>query len=319
MRIIADHIRTIAIILGENSGIRPSNTDQGYILRRLIRRVIRHEKVLGIDIESDFLKKALEKVVDDYKKYYKELEENKDKIIDLTLAEQKKFNRTIDKGLKEFNKVVKSIKEEISAKDAFKLYDTYGFPLELTIELANELNLKVDEKGFQKLFKEHQEKSRLGAKQKFESGLASKGEEETKYHTATHLLNAALKIVLKDPEIHQRGSNITKERLRFDFNFDRKLTDEEKEKIEDLINSWIKDNLKVTKKVMKKEEALKIGAEASFIERYPDEVNVYFIGDVSKEICSGPHVEHTGVLGEFKIKKEEASSSGIRRIKAILK
>ena len=319
MRIIADHVRTIVMILGENSSVKPSNTDQGYILRRLIRRVIRHEKVLGIDLNSDFLEVMLRKVVKDYKKYYKELSENEEKIINLTLAEQKKFNKTIDKGLKQFEKVINNSNKEISGKDAFHLYDTYGFPLELTIELANEKNIKVDEDGFHKLFKEHQEKSREGAKGKFESGLLSKGEEETKYHTATHLLNAALKIVLNDPDIHQKGSNITSERLRFDFNFDRKLTDEEKQKIEELINQWIKEDLKVSKKLMKKEDAVKTGAEAAFIERYPDEVNVYSIGDVSKEICSGPHVKSTGELGTFKIKKEEASSSGIRRIKAILK
>ena len=318
MRIIADHVRTIAMILGENSSVKPSNTDQGYILRRLIRRVIRHEKVLGIDVNSDFLEIMLRKIVKDYKKYYKELEENEEKIVNLTLQEQQKFSKTIDKGLKQFEKVIKLSNKEISGKDAFHLYDTYGFPLELTVELAIEKGLKVDEDGFHKLFKEHQEKSRLGAQGKFESGLLSKGEEETKYHTATHLLNAALKVVLKDPNIHQKGSNITSERLRFDFNFDRKLTDEEKKQIEDLINKWISEDLKVTKVLMKKEEAVKTGAEASFIERYPDEVNVYSIGDVSKEICSGPHVKSTKELGTFKIKKEEASSSGIRRIKAIL-
>ena len=318
MRIIADHVRTIAMILGENSSVKPSNTDQGYILRRLIRRVIRHEKVLGIDVNSDFLEIMLRKIVKDYKKYYKELEENEEKIVNLTLQEQQKFSKTIDKGLKQFEKVIKLSNKEISGKDAFHLYDTYGFPLELTVELAIEKGLKVDEDGFYKLFKEHQEKSRLGAQGKFESGLLSKGEEETKYHTATHLLNAALKIVLKDPNIHQKGSNITSERLRFDFNFDRKLTDEEKKQIEDLINKWISEDLKVTKVLMKKEQAVKTGAEASFIERYPDEVNVYSIGDVSKEICSGPHVKSTKELGTFKIKKEEASSSGIRRIKAIL-
>ena len=319
MRIIADHVRAIAMILGENSSVKPSNTDQGYVLRRLIRRVIRHEKVLGIDINSDFLEVMLRKIVADYKGYYKELEENEEKIVSLTLAEQNKFSKTIDKGLRQFEKVVSKTNGIIDGLDAFHLYDTFGFPLELTVELAKEKDLEVDEEMFHRLFKEHQEKSRAGAKGKFESGLGGKGAEETKYHTATHLLNAALKVVLNDPDIHQRGSNITKERLRFDFNFDRKLTDEEKKEIETLINSWIKESLPVTKEVMKKEDALKSGAEASFIDKYPDEVNVYSIGDVSREICSGPHVENTSELGEFIIKKEEASSSGIRRIKAILK
>jgi len=198
------------------------------------------------------------------------------------------------------------------------LYDTYGFPIELTVELAEERNLTVDEEGFQTKFKAHQELSRAGAENKFKSGLSGTGEIETKYHTATHLLNAALKIVLKDDSIHQRGSNITPERMRFDFNFDRKLTDEEKTQIAALMNQWIEEGLEVSKEEMNKYDAVESGAEAMFIEKYPDQVSVYQIGSVSREICTGPHVENTNVLHHFKITKEEASSAGVRRIKAIL-
>ncbi len=318
MRIIADHIRAITIIIGENSGVKPSNTDQGYIVRRLIRRAIRHENKLGIDTESDFLTKLVGMIIDDYKEYYPELETNRESTINIIETEKNKFTRTLEKGLKEFNKVVEKADGRIEGEVAFHLYDTYGFPIELTIELAKEKGLTVDEKGFQEKFKAHQELSRAGAEGKFKSGLAGTGEIETRYHTATHLLNAALKIVLKDENIHQMGSNITAERMRFDFNFDRKLTDEEKTELENLINSWIEADLMVTKTEMNKHDAVASGAEAMFIEKYPDVVSVYQIGDVSKEICTGPHIEHTGELHHFKIKKEEASSAGVRRIKAIL-
>ncbi len=318
MRIIADHIRAITIIIGENSGVKPSNTDQGYIVRRLLRRAIRHENKLGIDVDGDFLSKMVNAIIDDYKVYYPELETNRENTLNIIEAEKNKFTRTLEKGLKEFNKVVSCANGEISGETAFHLYDTFGFPIELTVELAAEKGLKVDEKGFEEKFKAHQELSRAGAEGKFKSGLAGTGEIETRYHTATHLLNAALKVVLEDENIHQMGSNITEERMRFDFNFDRKLTDEEKTKIEDLINSWIEADLQVTKEEMNKNDAVKSGAEAMFIEKYPDIVTVYTIGDVSKEICTGPHVTHTKELNHFKIKKEEASSAGVRRIKAIL-
>ena len=220
--------------------------------------------------------------------------------------------------VKEFEKVTTGYAFDVLDKDiAFKLYDTYGFPIELTIELARELNLDVDVKGFNEKFKEHQEKSRAGASQKFKGGLAGNGEIETKYHTATHLLNAALKVVVSK-DVHQKGSNITSERMRFDFACDHKLTDEEKVKVEELVNKWINEGLDVTFEEMSKEDAIKSGAECMFIDRYPDIVTVYSIGDVSKELCGGPHVKNTKELGHFKIKKEEASSAGVRRIKAIL-
>ena len=318
IRIIADHIRTAVFISADYSGIKPSNTDQGYILRRLIRRMIRHAKKIGINIESGFERTLATMVIDKYKDYYKELSENKEVVLEVLTNELKKFNRTLEKGLKEFEKIVSNLNENIIDKDlAFKLYDTYGFPLELTVELAQERGIKVDEDGFKQKFKEHQEKSRAGSEQKFKGGLAGDSEIETKYHTATHLLNAALKqIVSKD--IHQRGSNITIERMRFDFNCDHKLTDEEKQKVEDLVNEWIKEAIPVTVAEMSKQEALETGAECMFIEKYPEVVTVYTIGDISKELCGGPHVKNTSELGHFKIKKEEASSAGIRRIKAIL-
>lgn len=318
MRIIADHIRAVTIIIGEGSGVKPSNTDQGYIVRRLLRRAIRHESKLGIDVNGDFLKRLVNMIIDDYKEYYPELDKNREDTLATIESEKNKFTRTLEKGLREFNKVVETYKEEIPGETAFHLYDTYGFPIELTVELASERGLRVDEKGFHEKFKAHQELSRAGAENKFKSGLSGTGEIETKYHTATHLLNAALKVILKDETIHQRGSNITPERMRFDFNFDRKLTDEEKTAIEELMNKWIQEDLIVTREEMNKYDAVESGAEAMFIEKYPDEVSVYQIGDVSREICTGPHVESTGTLHHFKIVKEEASSAGVRRIKAIL-
>jgi len=205
----------------------------------------------------------------------------------------------------------------INATNAFKLYDTYGFPIELTEEMAKEHGMMVDTEGFKEKFREHQELSRTASAGKFKGGLQSDGEIETKYHTATHLLNAALKIVV-NKDVHQKGSNITSERMRFDFSCDHKLTDEEKIKVEELVNSWIKENIPVTMETMSKSDAINSGAEAMFIEKYADIVNVYSIGDISKEICGGPHVKSTGELGTFKIKKEEASSAGVRRIKAAL-
>ena len=316
MRIIADHIRAITIIAGDNAFIKPSNTDQGYILRRLIRRTIRYTKSLEVN-NKDFLIILSNLIIDKYGKYYNELITNKEIILNVIKEEEEKFSKTLEKGLKEFEKIV-NINEKIVNKDiAFKLYDTYGFPLELTIEEASLRNLSVDIEGFNEKFKEHQEKSRAGSVNKFKGGLLSSGKEETKYHTATHLLNAALKIVV-NKDVHQKGSNITSERMRFDFSCDHKLSLEEKNEVEALVNKWIKDDLVVTKEEMKKEDALKIGAEAMFIEKYGDIVTVYKIGDVSAELCGGPHVSKTSELGTFKIKKEEASSSGVRRIKAVL-
>ena len=316
IRIIADHIRTSVFISADYSGIKPSNVGQGYILRRLIRRSIRHAKKLNIDISSNWDIEIAKLIINKYKKYYKELEENENVVYEVLTNEKNKFNKTIEKGLREFEKVTKD-NNDIDASTAFKLYDTYGFPLELTVELAHEKNIKVDEKGFEEKFKAHQELSRSSSAGQFKGGLGGNGEIETKYHTVTHLLNAALKVVL-GPDVHQRGSNITAERMRFDFNCDHKLSDEEKEKIENLVNTWIKESIPVTSEEMNKDEAIKSGAECMFIEKYPDIVTVYSIGNVSKELCGGPHVKNTSELGHFKIKKEEASSAGVRRIKAIL-
>ena len=318
MRIIADHIRAIVMISGDNAGIKPSNTDQGYILRRLIRRMIRYAKNLNIDINSDWEQELAALIINKYAKYYNELEKNKNDILETLKNEKIKFNRTLEKGLKEFEKAVNNLQGDLINKDiAFRLYDTFGFPIELTEELAAEKNLNVDTEGFKQKFKEHQEKSRAGAEQKFKGGLASTGEMETKYHTATHLLNAALKKVLGE-HVHQKGSNITAERMRFDFSHGAKMTDEEKQKVEQLVNQYIEQAIPVEKMEMKKEEAISLGAEAMFIDKYGDIVTVYKIGEVSLELCGGPHVENTNKLGHFKIKKEEASSAGVRRIKAIL-
>ncbi|MDD3341199.1 MAG: alanine--tRNA ligase [Bacilli bacterium] len=317
MRIIADHMRAIVILSADNAGIKPSNTDQGYILRRLIRRMIRYAKKLEIVIDSTWDKELATLLINQYAPYYKELDQNKDVVFTVLKDEKQKFNRTLEKGLREFDKLVDKESNHIEADIAFKLYDTYGFPIELTSELATEKGMQVDIAGFHQKFKEHQEKSRAGARGKFKGGLSGDGEIETKYHTATHLLNAALREVLGE-DVHQKGSNITPERMRFDFSFDRKLTPEEKSSIEDLVNRWITESLPVTHKEMTKEEALETGAEAMFIDKYGDIVTVYFIGDISKELCGGPHVENTNELGTFKIKKEEASSAGVRRIKAIL-
>ena len=318
MRIIADHIRTSVFISADPAGIKPSNTDQGYILRRLIRRAIRHAKKLGIDTNTNWMEPIALEVIKKYENYYKEIKENKEVVLEVLKNESIKFNRTLEKGLREFDKLLNHLEGNIIDKDnAFKLYDTYGFPIELTVEMAREHNLKVDTEGFKEKFASHQELSRTASKGKFKGGLMGHSEIETKYHTATHLLNAALKVVI-GADVHQKGSNINEERMRFDFSCDHKLTDEEKKKVEDLVNEWIKEDLPVSMTTMSKEEAIKSGAEAMFIEKYADIVNVYTIGNVSKEICGGPHVEHTSVLGHFKITKEEASSAGVRRIKAIL-
>ena len=317
-RIIADHIKAAVFISSDPAGIKPSNTDQGYILRRLIRRAIRYAKMIDIDINSNWESEIAKNIIDEYKKYYSELSTNENVVMEVLKNEKIKFNRTLEKGLREFEKIVKNLNENEINKDlAFKLYDTYGFPIELTLELAKERGLTVDEKGFYEKFKAHQELSRTASAGKFKGGLAGNSEIETKYHTATHLLNAALKVVI-NKDVHQKGSNITDERMRFDFSCDHKLTEEEKKAVEDLVNKWIDEGLPVTKKEMSKEEAIKSGAECMFIEKYPDIVTVYNIGDVSKELCGGPHVNNTSELGHFKIKKEEASSAGVRRIKAIL-
>ena len=316
-RIVAEHLRASMMVIAD--GGRPSNIDRGYILRRLIRRMTRHLNKLEIDLNE--LSGLIDLDVEILKDMYPELVSKKEEIKEVIIQEKDKFIKTLAHGEKEFNKVIARIKAEgkdtIDSESIFKLYETYGFPPEVTKDLAVENGLKVNMDEVDQLFKVHQNKSRLGSEQKFKGGLAGTGEQEIKYHTATHLLNAALKQVI-GKDSHQRGSNITPERMRFDFSCDHKLTDEEKKKAEDLVNEWIKEDLKVTVETMNKEDAIKSGAECMFIEKYPEEVTVYTIGNVSKELCGGPHVQHTGELGHFKIVKEEACSSGVRRIKAIL-
>ena len=330
MRVIADHIRTAVMLIGDQNHVLPSNVGAGYILRRLLRRAIRHSNKLGLNTTEliEIAKIYIEQV---YNKSYPLLLENEEFILSEITKEMDKFNKALDQGLREFDKVINGIekhkafamqkgeevKSEIGGKAAFRLYDTFGFPLELTVEMASERGYTVDEAGFKAAFEEHQEKSKAVDKGQFKSGLEDNSENTIKYHTATHLLNAALKQVF-GPECHQMGSNITAERLRFDFPCDHKLTAEEIAQLETLVNDWIKQEIVVTKEEMPKEKAVEIGAEHQFIERYPDIVTVYSIGNVSKEICTGPHVENTNKLGLFKITKEESSSSGVRRIKAVL-
>ena len=320
-RIVAEHLRASMMII-QDGGL-PSNVDRGYILRRLIRRMVRHLRKLQINLNE--LEELIDLNIDTLKEMYPELHQNSDKIKSVIIEEKDKFEKTLERGEREFNKIVNRMKNEgkdiISGQDLFTLYETYGFPPEVTQDLAREAGLKVDTTKFEKLFKEHQEKSRMGSEQKFKGGLAGTGEQEVRYHTATHLLNAALKVIL-GKDVHQKGSNITPERMRFDFSCDHKLTDDEKKKVEDLVNEWISRGLDVKCEEMKKDDAIKSGAECMFIEKYPDIVTVYSIGNdketVSKELCGGPHVKNTSELGHFKIKKEEASSAGVRRIKAIL-
>ena len=320
-RIVSEHLRSSMMII-QDGGL-PSNVDRGYILRRLIRRMVRHLRKLQINLNE--LGELIDLNIETLKEMYPELHQNSNKIKSVIIEEKDKFEKTLERGEREFNKIVNRMKNEgqdtISGQDLFTLYETYGFPPEVTQDLAREAGLKVDTTEFDKLFKEHQEKSRMGSEQKFKGGLAGTGEQEVRYHTATHLLNAALKVIL-GKDVHQKGSNITPERMRFDFSCDHKLTDDEKKKVEDLVNEWISRGLDVKCEEMKKDDAIKSGAECMFIEKYPDIVTVYSIGNdketVSKELCGGPHVKNTSELGHFKIKKEEASSAGVRRIKAIL-
>jgi alanyl-tRNA synthetase len=315
MRVIADHIRAAVFLMGDENGVTPSNVDQGYILRRLIRKAIRLGKLLGI--EENFTSKLAEVVIEDYSESYPELKQNQEKILNGLRLEEEKFKVTLEKGLTKFSRMAE--KGDINGTDAFLLFQSYGFPIEMTEELAEEKGIKVDSKAFEEEYNKHQELSRKGAEQKFKGGLADDSEQTTKLHTTTHLLNEALKKVLKNPDIAQRGSNITPDRLRFDFNFDRKLTAEEKQAIEDEVNRVISEGMEVTREEMKTEDALKAGAHGEFGAKYPEKVSVYTIGkDYSKEICMGPHVKNTSELGKFKIKKEESSSAGVRRIKAVL-
>ncbi len=319
IRIITDHIRASVFILGDERGVKPSNLGQGYILRRLIRRSIRHAR--KINAEKDLLKSAALKVIEIYREIYPELEEKAKFITDEIELEGDKFLHTLKKGEHEFEKMLpnllKNPKKTIPGRLAFRLYDTYGFPVEITEELATEHGLKVDRDEFEKAFKKHQELSKKGAEKTFKGGLADHTEEVTKLHTATHLLHKALRIVLGD-HVQQKGSNITSERLRFDFSHPAKMTPEEIKRVEEIVNEQIEKDLPVTFEVMTLEEAKKAGAIALFGEKYGEKVKVYSIGDFSKEVCGGPHVEHTGLLGKFKIVKEQSSSAGVRRIRAVL-
>lgn len=319
MRIVADHIRTSTFILGDQRGCTPSNVGQGYILRRLIRRAVRNGKHLGI--EGPFLAKVAQVVIDLYGEPYPELVENKEKVFSELTLEENKFSETLEKGEKQFEKMTYFLEKqgvkEIAGGSAFKLYDTYGFPIELTKELAAEKGFTVDVKGFEEAFAKHQDLSRTAVAGQFKSGLGDHSEQTTALHTATHMLQAALRQVLGD-HVQQKGSNITPERLRFDFTHNEKMTPEQIKKVEDIVNEEIAKDLKVTVQTMTLEEAQKQGAMAFFSSKYGEQVTVYSIGDFSKEVCAGPHVEHTGDMGHFHILKEESSSAGVRRIKAVL-
>lgn len=310
-RIIVDHIRSAVMLISD--GVEPSNTDRGYILRRLIRRAIKNSKDIDIiEVVNFFINKM--------GNYYINVHEQKDNIIKVTEQEEAKFKKTLSTGLKEFEKISA---DNISGEDAFKLFSSYGFPIELTVELANEKGVEVDLEAFNQQMKEHREKSRTAAEGKFKGGLENYGEQETKFHTATHLLHQALRDVLGE-HVQQKGSNINADRLRFDFSHNQKMTDEEKQKVEEIVNQKIKESLPVNNVELPFEEAEKTGALHFFGDKYGETVSVYYIGDsiedaYSKEFCGGPHIKNTSELGEFKIKKEEASSAGVRRIKAVLK
>jgi alanyl-tRNA synthetase len=318
MRIIADHTRTAAFMLGDVKPISPSNVDQGYVLRRLIRRAMRYCRTLGV--EDTALIELAKLYVAKYAGVYPNVKSNEGRIIAELEAERDKFAKTIEQGLKEFDKILAHLPENMKVfpgKTAFRLYDTFGFPIEMTAELAKEHGFEVDKAGYDKAFSEHQEKSKAGAEQKFKGGLADGGELTARLHTATHLLNAALKKVLHDDGIQQRGSNITPERLRFDFSFPRPLTQEEILEVEKIVNTEISKHTPVILREMTVAEAKAEGAVGVFDSRYGEIVKVYSIG-ISKEICGGPHAANTGELGQFKILKEQSSSSGVRRIKAVL-
>ncbi len=319
IRIISDHVRTSVFILGDQKGMAPGNVGQGYILRRLIRRAVRHGKKLGI--ESYFLSSLANVVLDLYGEPYPELIEHKAFILDELEKEEEKFSKTLTNGEKEFEKILPNLMKGnsrvIGGRIAFKLYDTYGFPIELTEELAREHGFTVDREGFKEAFEKHQAVSRAGAEQQFKGGLADHSEATTALHTATHLLHKALSVVLGG-YVKQLGSNITAERLRFDFNHPQALTKEELKQVEDLVNEQIQKDLPVVCETMTLDEARAKGAAAQFDAKYGEKVKVYSIGDFSIEVCGGPHVEHTGELGHFKIVKEQSSSAGVRRIKAVL-
>ena len=316
-RIVAEHLRASMMVIAD--GGRPSNIDRGYVLRKLIRRMSRHLNKMEIDLNE--LENLIDLDIDILKEMYPELERNRATIKQVIIEEKDKFMKTLAHGEKEFEKAINKAKSEnknvIDGQTIFKLYETYGFPPEITADLAREQGFEIDNSEFEKLFKEHQEKSRMGSEQKFKGGLAEQNEKTIAYHTATHLLHKALQIVLGD-HATQKGSNITTERLRFDFSHPEKMTKEQLQQVEDIVNEQIKRDLPVTCEEMTLEEAKESGAMGLFESKYGEKVKVYTIGDFSKEICGGPHVTHTGELGHFKILKEESSSAGVRRIKAVL-
>ena len=315
-RIVADHVRCATFMIGDERGITPSNVDQGYVLRRLLRRAIRFSGKLGIAEGS--LPAIAKVVIDKYAHAYEELRFNENKILAEIAKEEERFQKTITQGLKEFEKTVERLEgDTIDGKSAFRLYDTFGFPIEFTLELAAERGLKVDKEGFDKAFEHHQELSHAGAEQRFKGGLADTSEQTARLHTATHLLNAALRKLLSE-DIVQKGSNITAERLRFDFNFPRKVERDELDQLEAYVNEAIAAGLDVIEEEMSVEEAKQQGAMGVFDSKYGDLVKVYTIPGYSKEICGGPHAKNTAELGHFKIKKEQSSSAGVRRIKAVL-
>ena len=319
VRIITDHAKTSTMILGDERGVAPSNLGQGYILRRLIRRALRHGRKLGI--EGEFLGRISKIVIELYREVYPVLAEKSDFILNELEAEEAKFLKTLQKGEHEFEKLLpnlmKSSKRIIPGRLAFKLYDTYGFPIEITEELAAEHDFTVDREGFDKAFRKHQELSKQGAEKSFKGGLADQSERTTALHTATHLLHTALRTVLGE-HVQQKGSNITTDRLRFDFSHPEKMTPEQIQQVETIVNEQIERKLPITMEIMSLEKAREEGAIAFFGDKYEEQVKVYSIGDFSKEVCGGPHVENTGALGKFKIKKEQSSSSGVRRIRAVL-
>ena len=319
MRIVADHIRAVVMIAADDANILPSNKDQGYILRMLIRRMLRYAKMLEMDITGDFDLQIAALVSDMFGAYYPEVKDNFAQVEKVLSSEKEKFAKTIERGLKETMRYLNEIEAggKLAGEKAFRLFDTFGFPIEMTVELAGEKGISVDVEQFHKCFAEHQAKSRKGSEHKFKGGLADSGVETARLHTATHLLQGALRTLLGDG-IQQKGSNITAERLRFDFSFERKVTREELDQVEAIVNQAIADKVDVIKTDMPYDQAVQSGALGFFKDKYNDVVSVYEIPGYSKEICGGPHAGNTGELGHFKIVKEEACSSGVRRIKAVL-
>ena len=317
MRIVADHVRTSTFILGDERGVTPSNVDQGYVLRRLLRRAVRF--AANLDIKGEDLSRIAAAVVENYKEVYPELKDNEKKISDEINTEVERFEKTLQGGIREFEKLSKYlVGTVVSGKAAFKLYDTYGFPIEMTVELAKEHGFTVNIADFEKAFEEHRQKSHAGAEQKFKGGLADNTETVARLHTATHLMHRALKEVLNDENANQKGSNITAERLRFDFSFPRPMTQEEIKAVEDKVNEAIKADVEITCEEMSVDEAKKKGAVGLFAAKYGEKVKVYTMGKYSTEICGGPHANRTGELGRFRNVKEQYYSAGVRRKKAVL-